>query len=184
MGHYIYAIVEADKEKSLGINGIAEADDDVSIICHRDIGAVISPSPIVEYPVTRKNTTIHQTIMEKVMKDYPMLPVRFGTVGEDIEIIKEKILKNRYNEIKKYLDYLKDKIELGLKVLWVDQKQVFKELIDEDKNICKLRDRLNSSKGRSQKDQIRLGEMVENALKNKRGQTEKSILKFLDGIFI
>ena len=83
-GQYIYAIVAADKERSFGPIGIGGRSDEVSTICYRDIAAVISPSLIIAYSVSKANTIAHQKVMEEVMKYYPMLPVKFGTISEGI----------------------------------------------------------------------------------------------------
>lgn len=184
MGQYIYAIADVDEEKQLDLQGIAGDDNMVSVICHKDIGALVSPSPVVEYTVNRKNTMMHQKIMEMAMKDWTILPVKFGTVSEDKKSIQEKILKARYHEIKKYLKFLEGRVELGLKVMWTDQNRIFQEIIDESRQIQKLRDRLNSRGGGQQKDQIRLGEMVSNALTRKKEQIQKQILKFVDGLWV
>ena len=89
------------------------------------LGAVISDSPISQYSVTRANTMAHQKVMEEVMKQYPMLPVRFGTVGEGTDLIRERILNARYGELKDSLNYMSDKAELGLKAIWSDIKLIF-----------------------------------------------------------
>jgi len=94
-------------------------------VCHKDIGAVISASHVDKYSVTRANTMAHQKVMEEVMKDYPLLPVRFGTIGEESDQIREKVLKGRYGELKELLTYMEDKIELGLKILWADREAAF-----------------------------------------------------------
>ena len=88
-GQYIYGIVKADEERNFGPIGIGSQNHEVSIICYRDIGAVISSSPVMKYPVSRANTIAHQKVMEEAMKYYPLLPVRFGTVGEGTELVKE-----------------------------------------------------------------------------------------------
>jgi len=177
IGQYIYAIVAADEERSFGSIGIGERNDEVSTVCYRDIGAVISPSPIVKYPVTRANTMAHQKVMEKAMNYYAILPVRFGTIAEKTELIKEKVLKARYNELKKLLTYVEDKTELGLKALWTDMKAIYQEIVDENRDIRLLKQRLMTQKVRSQRDQqIQLGEMVKKTLDTKRMREEKSIL--------
>ncbi|MFH1630590.1 MAG: GvpL/GvpF family gas vesicle protein, partial [Pseudomonadota bacterium] len=76
IGQYIYAIVAADEERNFGTMGISGRSEEVFMVCYKDIGAVISPSPIVKYPVTRANTMAHQKVMEEAMKYYAMLPVR------------------------------------------------------------------------------------------------------------
>ena len=175
-GQYIYAIVATSEDKNFGHIGIGSRNDDVFTVCYRDIGAVISFSPVTKYPVSRANTIAHQKVMEEAMKYYPMLPVRFGTIGEGTGLIKEKVLKTRYDELKDLLGYVEDKIELGLKALWVNMQAIYKEIIDENRDIRSLRDRIMSKSIKSQRDQVRLGEMVKKALYAKRMQDEKAIL--------
>jgi len=184
-GQYIYAIVATHEEKGFGPIGIGDRKDEVYTVCYQDLGAIISPSPIVKYPVTRANTMAHQKAMEEVMKYYPMLPVRFSTISEGIELIKEKVLKTRHDEFKDLLRYVEDKIELGLKALWTNKEAVFREIVDENKDIRLLRDRLISRGLRAQRDdQIRLGEMVKKALDAKKRREEKAILKFFKGLWV
>jgi len=183
-GQYIYAIVAADEERNFGAIGIGGRNDDVFTVCYRDIGAVISSSPVMKYPVSRVNTIAHQKVMEEAMKYYPVLPVRFGTIGEGTGLIKEKVLKTRYDELKKLLGYVEDKIELGLKALWVNMQAIYKEIIDENSDIRSLRDRIMSKAIKPQRDQIRLGEMVKKALDTKRIRDEKAILNHFKGLWV
>jgi len=183
-GQYIYAIVATNEEKSFGPIGIGDQGNEVRTVCYRDIGAVISHSPIVRYSVTRGNTIAHQKVMEAVMKYNPMLPVRFGTIGEEVGLIKEKVLEARYDELKETLEYMKDKIELGLKALWADKKIPFKQIVEENRDVKLLRDRLKSRGGGAQRDQVRLGDMVKKALDDKKGREEKAILNFFKDLWV
>jgi len=183
-GQYIYAIVTTDEEKSFGPIGIGDRKDEVYTVCYRDIGAVISSSPVVKYSVTRANTMAHQKVMEEVMKCYSMLPVRFGTIGEGTDLIREKVLKGRYDELKELLTYMEDKMELGIKVLWTSKESIFQEIVDENRDIRMLRDSLMSKKVRPQRDQVRLGDMVKKTLEAKKLQEEKAILDLLKGLWV
>ncbi len=184
MKQYIYAIVDTENERGLGLQGIGDINDEVSIVCFNDTGAVVSPTLIEEFPVTRKNTLAHQKILEELFKEHTVLPVKFGTIGDDTQTIKEKVLKAERLKIKEHLDFLKDKSELGLKVFWVDSENIFNHILGENPQIQRLRDRLNSRNGGLQRDQIRLGDMVEKALKKKKEELEKKIFKFLNGLWI
>jgi len=183
-GQYIYAIAATNKEKGFDTIGIGDRKDEVYTVCYQELGAVISPSPIVKYPVTRANTMAHQKVMEEVMKYYPMLPVRFGTIGEGISLIKEKVLKARYKELKDLLRYVEDKTELGLKALWSNKEGVFREIVDEKRDIRILRDRLMSKATKGQREQVRLGEMVKVALDAKKVREEKAILNAFKGLWV
>jgi hypothetical protein len=183
-GQYLYAIVATNEEKRFGHIGIGDQNSEVYTVCYGDIGAVISDSPIFQYPVTRANTIAHQKVMEEVMKQYPMLPVRFGTIGEGIELIKDKVLNARYNELKGLLKYVEDKIELGLKALWTNTEALFREIVDENKDIRLLRDRLMSRAVSGQQNQVQLGEMVKKALETKKEHEEKAILGLLKDLWV
>jgi len=183
-GQYLYAIVATSEEKSFGPIGIGDRENDVYTVSYKDIGAVISNSPLTQYPVTRANTMAHQKVMEEMMRLYPMLPVRFGTVAEGVDLIREKVLKTRYGELKDSLNYMRDKKELGLKAIWVDIKLIFQEIGDKNKEIVRLKQRLMQRKGGSQREQIRLGEMVKKALDVRRGAEEQTILHSFDGLWV
>jgi len=114
-GQYIYAIIKTGKEADLGLTGIGNGNNKVYTVVHDGIGAVVSDSSIMQYPVTRANTMAHQKVMETVMKQYPMLPVRFGTVSEGLDPIREKLLTARGPELADILAYMHDKVELGLR---------------------------------------------------------------------
>ncbi len=183
-GQYIYAIIETDREVNFGPMGMGKEKGDVYTTVHNGLGAVISDSPVIQYPVTRANTMTHQSVMETVMKEYPMLPVRFGTVSEGLDPIRKKLLKERQNELSETLTYMRGKIELGLKAIWRDMPPVFHEIVTQNKEIGRLRDRLLKRRGGVQRDQVRLGEMVKKALENWKEQQEKAILQPLDGLWV
>jgi hypothetical protein len=183
-GQYLYAIVAANEERSFGPIGIGEQGNEVFTVCYQDIGAVISHHPSIKCAVNRANTVAHQKVMEEVMRHYPVLPVRFGTIGDEIGLIKERVLKGRYEELRGTLDYMKDKIELGLKALWADKETPFNQIVQENREIRLLRDRLISRKVRPQRDHIRLGEMVKKALDDKRQREEKEILDHFEGLWV
>ncbi|HKI48611.1 MAG TPA: GvpL/GvpF family gas vesicle protein, partial [Desulfobacteria bacterium] len=183
-GQYIYAIIETDREVNFGPMGIGKEKGDVYTTVHNGLGAVISDSPVIQYPVTRANTMAHQSVMETVMKEYPMLPVRFGTVSEGLDPIREKLLKERQSEMTETLTYMRGKIELGLKAIWKDMQPVFHEIVTQNKEIGRLRDRLLKRRGGAQRDQVRVGEMVKNALENWKEQQGKAILQPLDGLWV
>ena len=183
-GQYIYAIIETDREADLSLTGVGNGNNKVYTVAHDGIGAVVSDSPVIQYPVTRANTMTHQKVMETVMKQYPMLPVRFGTVSEGLDPIREKLLTDRGPELADTLAYMYDKVELGLKAIWKDLKPVFEEIVQNNKEISRLRDRLAKRKGGVQREQVRLGEMVKNAFEAWKTQKEQSVLAPLKGLSV
>jgi hypothetical protein len=104
-GKYIYCIIGCEGEPPFGPIGIGGRGDEVYTVAHLGIAAVVSHSPVKKYPVTREFTMAHQGVMEKVMKDYTVLPVRFDTIAEgteeasDEERIRRQVLQDRHTEL-------------------------------------------------------------------------------------
>jgi len=189
-GKYIYCMIDAQEEKDFGPLGIGGRGDRVHSVIFEDIGAVISDSPIVKYPISRENTMAHMKVTEMLMIDYTVLPVKFGTIAAGSknrspeERIKLEILKARYKELKDLLTRMNNKTELGLKAIWMNMEAVFQEIVDENRDIKILKKRITSrNPAQAYGQRTSLGEMVKKALDAKRAKEEAEILKTLKGVY-
>ncbi len=175
-GKYLYAIITCPDACEFSTRGIGERGDAVYTINHGRLAAVVSDSPIVEYDSNRRNMMAHALVLEEVMGNFDILPVRFGTIAPDLETVRERLLAHRYDEFTQLLGQMQGRIELGLKAFWY-QDAVFKEVVQENEPIRLLRDSLvNKSPSQSHFERIRLGEAVEKALREKRLGDEEAIL--------
>ena len=81
LGKYLYCIIRASEERTFDdVVPIGDAPGPVHTVSHNGLAAVVSDSPLTEYEVTRANMVAHQSVQESVMRDFTLLPVRFGTV--------------------------------------------------------------------------------------------------------
>jgi hypothetical protein len=113
------------------------------------------------------------------MKEFTLLPVRFGTITDSASPIQniQKLLGSRFEEFQKLLEDLEDKVELGLKAFWRDEKTIFEEIVAENTDIKRLRDSISGKPPEATHfDRIRLGEMVKEALSRKRAKEVARIL--------
>ena len=151
-GKYIYCIIGTGEEKNLGPIGIGGRNDEVTTCCYQDIGMVISNHPFVRLAVNRRNTVAHETVVERVMEEFSVLPVRFCTLATDVEEIRD-LLAARYREFKDLLEDMDRKIELNIKGLW--------------KNMGKV----------SLQTKMSIGTLVENALSEKKKKEMDHIIE-------
>lgn len=183
-GKYIYCIIGTNEERNFGPIGIGGRGNEGRTVCYRDLAAVISDSPVIKYSICRENTLAHQLVMEKVMKSWTVLPVRFGTIAEGKdgvapeERIREKVLKERYGEFKDLLKKMDDKVELGVKALWTNMEVIFGEIVEENKGIKRLKQKILAAKlpAQTRADTVAVGEMVKSALEAKKDKKGKEIL--------
>jgi len=130
-GQYVYCIIGTGEARNFGPIGIGGRGDPVTTIAYRDLSTVVSSVPMSKYVVNKEIMLDHEKVIEAVMKDHTVLPVRFYTVAPNAEEIRS-LLRRRYQEFKKLLRELDNKVELGLKALWKDMDAIFKEIVEEN----------------------------------------------------
>ncbi len=180
---YLYCIIKCSVERSFnGVPAIGNHGGRIYTVVFKDLACVVSDSLDIKYATTRANMMAHEMVIEQVMKEYTVLPVRFGTVAGNgsnslVDDIQHKLLESRFNELLSLHGEMDNRVELGLKVLWRDEKAIYQEIVAEDGELRKLRD---SIEGRSLEathfTRIRLGEMVKRALDQKREKEAKMLL--------
>jgi len=181
-GKYIYCIIETKIERNFGPIGIGGRGDEVTTIGYKDLGMVISNSPMTKYVVSRENLLAHERVIEEVMKEFTVLPVRFCTIASNADEIRN-LLDRRHREFKNLLRDMDHKIELGIKGLWKNMDLLFKEIIKENHEIKRLKEKMQNDKGKkkfsstktSLEAKVEVGKLVEEALKEKKDKEAEKI---------
>lgn len=164
--------VATSPKRSADSKGMGERGDPVVTMHYKDLGAVVSLSPEGEYKHSRRNMLNHTKVLEEVMERHSILPVRFNTISPDRETL-ERLLVARYDELLgEGLERMDGKVEMGVKALWYEGI-VFEEILAARADIRQLRDSLQGkSPEKTYYERIRLGEMVEEAVRQKRSLDE------------
>lgn len=175
-GRYLYGIIPCSEVRTFPVRGIHEQGREVYTIPYRDLAVVVSDSPQETYPSARRYMLAHTRVLEVLMQEYSVLPIRFGIVAPDAATIREQLLARHYADLRDQLEHLRNRIELGLKVFWAAE-DFLRRIADETPAIRALRDSLS---GRSPEstyyERIRLGEMVEQALIARRERDAELIM--------
>jgi hypothetical protein len=176
-GKYLYCIIGTNEERNFGPIGLGGRE--VETIACRDLSAVISNAPLGKYVVSKENLLAHERVLERVMTEYTVLPVRYCTVAQNPEEIR-RLLERRYRELKYLLRDLDNKIELGVKALWRDMALIFQEVVDENEEIKRLKEEIARRPARQTHAQrIAIGQMVQAALEAKKEREGEEILRGL-----
>jgi hypothetical protein len=176
LGKYMYCIIRSPEPRQFATLGIGERGDIVHTAPFMNLAAVVSDSPTVEYESSRRNMMAHTLVLEEVMREFTILPVRFSTVAPSAEAIQEKVLKRRFGEFNGLLTEMEGRVELGLKAFWYEGV-IFHEIVEDDPPIRRLRDSLmGRTPEETYYDRIRLGEIIESAMWRKRDEDAEKIL--------
>ncbi|MBU4466673.1 GvpL/GvpF family gas vesicle protein [Patescibacteria group bacterium] len=139
-GIYLYGITDKIEKKNFGPIGINEAK--VEVIPCKDINALISETPIINFDrfdkeKLTKYVTIHQKVNEEVMRNYDVVPMAFGIIAPSkAEVL--RILERAYLQFKTVLRKIAGKAEFAVQVWW-NQEKLLEELVNVNPEIERLK---------------------------------------------
>jgi hypothetical protein len=175
-GKYMYCIIRSEEPLQFATLGIGERGDVVHTVNYMNLAAVVSDSPVMIYEGSRRDMMAHTRVLEEVMRDHSILPVRFGTVAPNEDAIREKVLKRRLGGLVGLFGEVERRVELGIKAFWYEDA-IFQEIVAEHEQVRALRDNLlGRPLEETYYDRIRLGEMIESIMWQKRSQDSERIL--------
>ena len=117
-GRYVYCIIPWEGSQStlsFGDMGIEGSSDVYAIPCG-DIAAIVSNAPFKEYVLTEENVRTHNQVITLVMEKHPVVPIAFGMVFKNEEVLKG-VLGRLRGDLKNVLKEVEGKVELGVKVI-------------------------------------------------------------------
>lgn len=177
-GKYIYCII--NKPSSFVCMGLTGINGKEVQLCHRDtLAAVVSDSPLVEYPLTRENMVTHERVIESVMTYHrPVLPLSFGIVAESEDAVQSRLLKVFKDELDSELARLMGTVEVNLKAIWLDMQLVYSILLQENE---KLRHTKQELQGRvlSRNEAIEVGEYIAAEIENRKRHIKQDVLRLV-----
>lgn len=112
---YLYAITDQPQAPLPATPGLAGGP--LLTVTHQAIAAVISPIPAAHVPPTATNLWHHETVVETLMHDRAVLPVRFGTVLADEAAVHAALAAHSADFVAN-LQRVRGRVELALRVLW------------------------------------------------------------------
>ena len=179
-GKYIYCVINTTQERNFGAIGLGGRGDEVMTIGYEDLSMIVSNCPMSKLTVNRENALDHEKVIEQVMKEFDgVLPVRFGTIASGAEEIRN-LLDRRRAEFKSALKNMDHKVELGVKGIWKNMDGIFGEIVEEDKDIRGMKEKLQKDKaGKNIAAKTNVGRMVAEALEKKKEKEAEMIVEAL-----
>jgi len=204
-GKYIYGIINSNTQKSFNLDEIVTFEDvyptrspaevvesseihnKAYTVVFQDISAVVSDSEIVDYSHIPKDTLArllvgHQQIVEKVMAEHTIIPMRLGTFAGSDEEVREILVKG-YKTIKDILARSENCIEMDVVATLNDFNSFLREEVSEADEIKQFKKSLSSKKGGvTIDDQMKVGVLVKRYLDKKKTEYADQIQNALSEI--
>ncbi|MEK7074684.1 MAG: GvpL/GvpF family gas vesicle protein [Patescibacteria group bacterium] len=183
MGKYIYCVIKKPRE-SFNVEFCGVGGGKLYVINSGELAAIVSDSPVMDYPITRENTITHQRAIEEVMRaNVSVLPVSFGTVAENQAVVEKKLLESKQSELLDALERVEGKVELNLKAIWLDMPSTFQKVVAENPNLALLKKEFAGSR-LGMATTIEIGKLVEDGLQTRRNKIREEILSLFEDIVV
>jgi hypothetical protein len=176
VGRFVYAVILPNGKVNLDLLGLDGCK--VYLIPHRDVAAVVSDYPVGTVSLVRKNLSPYHDVTRRFAEICTTIPARFGQIAEDGEEVLG-LLRRHYPRIRKELERLDQKVEMGVKVFW-EADDFFGSLVNTDVELRELRDRTFSRQSPpTTLELIQLGEFVSHRIKTRKEAISQKVVSVL-----
>jgi len=111
---YLYGVVGFPPPLARGVLGLGESP--VFLVGSRELAAVASESPPDLWPVDAPHVRRHEAVVEAVMRDRPVLPMRYNSLLPGKQAV-VRLLQQRSRAFVATLQRVDGNVEMGLRVL-------------------------------------------------------------------
>ncbi len=115
--YYVFGLVDSGS-----LAGRKFGELEVEAISGIGLSLVVCPAPPTEKVASSGFAALHAELLEDLMEDHTVLPVRFGTILASREEGLE-VLEKQGPEFSRHMARLRGKLEMGLKALWNEEEQ-------------------------------------------------------------
>jgi hypothetical protein len=172
-GIYVYAILPSDVELTSGIQGVGDPPAPVSIVRSNGLAALVSEVDVA-----------HEQVVDATAGEVPVLPARFGAVLPSEQAVVEELLEANSDEFEEALGQLDGRAQYVVKGRYVENR-ILEEIISENRQAARLREKLRDADPQATRDaRIRLGEIINEAVKAKRHEDTHVLGHAMDGLSV
>jgi hypothetical protein len=171
--HYVYGVTRAGVPLP-DAAGVGEVRP--RLVESADLALVAGDIPTDVAIATRENLLAHTNLLDAVARDATVLPMRFGTVVEDLDTACAELLHVCHDEYLAQLADLDGAVQFSLRAVY-DEDVVLAEILAEDDQIRQLNDMTRGRPAEAMRaERVRLGELVVAAFGVKRPVDADAVL--------
>jgi Gas vesicle synthesis protein GvpL/GvpF len=178
MDAYVYGVIAAG---AAGWRPPGDGIDDqpVELVERGEIAALVSNAPRVPVKANRRNLMAHSRVLQSVIGERCVLPMRFGVVMPDRAAVEEELLAQGGDWLAAQLRVFETYVELDVRAL-CPEEDLLRAVVRERPQLAELRESLRGRPGpATYYERIRLGELVAAAVAEKREEVASRVVDTL-----
>src|SRR3954454_15411353 len=178
MDAYVYGVIGAG---AAGWRPPAEGVDDqpVELVERDGLAALVSEAPRVPVRANRRNLMAHSRVLQSVIGERCVLPMRFGVVMPDRASVEEELLAQSGDWLAAQLRVFETYVELDVRAL-CPEEDLLRAVVKERPQLAELRESLRGRpRPAAYYERIRLAETVAAAVAEKREEVASRVVDTL-----
>ena len=176
---YVYGMVPADVELNSGVLGVGDPPGEVRLVRSGDLAALVSEVDITKPLGTPEDLQAHEDILNSVVTEAPVLPLRFGAVLTSEDAVAEELLEANHDEFAAALRQLEGCAEYVVRGRY-EESAILEEILSENSAAARLRDRIRGADPDAAREpRIQLGEIINKAIADKRQADTRLLLSVI-----
>lgn len=157
---------------------------DVWVVEAGDLGAIVGNAPDGDGKATRNQALAHARVLEAAVVDAPVVPFRFGIVLPGDQEVSTHLLQAWHDGLVQLLKKVEKRLQMTLKVYY-NEDVLLREILDREPEIARLREKTRKDpEGADRDKRVRLGELVNTAVEQRRERDSVDILERLRPVSI
>jgi hypothetical protein len=174
---YVYGVLSASDQAAVTVGGVEKAE--VRTIEHAGLVALVSTLETDSLAAARE-VRAHWRVLEEASKGATVIPVRFGTVMEGDDAVRERLLGPNAEGLTGLLRELAGRVQLNVSGDY-DEDALLREVVLASPAVAALRERVRKlSETAGYYDRIKLGELVAAEVGRRREQDTALALERLE----
>jgi len=175
-GTYVYGMVAGNVELNSGVLGVGDPPGEIRLVRSGDLAALVSEVDITQPLGTPEDLQAHEEILDSVVTEVAVLPLRFGAVLTSEDAVAEELLEANHDEFAAALRELEGRAEYVVRGRYAEQA-VLDEILSENPAAARLREQIRGTDPNATRGQrIQLGEFINKAVAAKREADTRLLL--------
>lgn len=177
-GYYVYGVVRTGADRvPADLRGVGDVP--VRTVEHEAIAAVVAEVALDRPPGRRRDLVAHSEVLDALMANGVVVPVQFGSILPSRESVVADLLAPDADYFAALLDELAGRAQYNLRATY-HEPVVLAEVVEENADIAERRARTRALPEESAYgERVRLGELVAQALEDKRVRDADALLEVL-----
>ncbi len=176
-GVYVYAVLRgrgARPEEPL--TGVGTNPAPVRAVVHDELAALVSTVPATWRAARRADIETHDRVLSALLGESPLIPMRFGVLMDDDDMVRERLLARHAAELSSLLERVDGRVQMSVKAYSLDEALLRTVLARRPD----LKQRSDALEGRgvagSQNERIALGRDVAVAVEEQRTLDQQAVV--------